>query len=211
MMKIITGIVGILLVLIIEAIKYQLFMALDLAIKLGVFVVSLIALIKGVYEYQKAQKWKKAEFVSKEIKEFFSDFDVKRALLMLDWGNNEIDLRPNEIARKKKLEFDDKIIEAALKTHLEVDDGFTEEEALVKTIFDVLFDKLIMFEHFIKSGLVKSDDIKPYLIYWIEIIANPLNDRKPEFVKEQMFKYIDLYGYQELRRFFERFGFKIKY
>lgn len=46
----------------------------ELELKIVAFVISFLLLIKGIYEY----KWKRAEFVAKEIKEFYEDFDIKR-------------------------------------------------------------------------------------------------------------------------------------
>ena len=176
-------------------------------IKVGAFIISLILLVKGIYEYSKAQKWKKAEFISKEIKDFLSDLDIKRALIMLDWNSNELDLKTNEIPGKSKLYFDDNLIISALQTHLQ-SPVFSDEEAVIKGIFDIFLDRLTMFDIYIETGLIRTKDIKPYLIYWIQIIADKQNNRKSTDVKDQIWKYIDEYGYERIRLFCNRFGFK---
>ena len=180
---------------------------LELGLKTGAFTVSILLLIKGIYEYTKAQKWKKAEFISKEIKEFYNDFDVKRALILLDWNSNELDLKPNEIDGKVKFYFTDKLILSSLHTHRE-SYRFNDEEIVIKSVFDRLFDRLMMFNNYIETGLIKAKDIKPYLIYWIQILADTKNDRKSEQVRNQIWKYINEYGYDKIREFCEKFGLK---
>ena len=180
---------------------------LESGLKIGAFTVSILLFIKGIYEYTKAQKWKKAEFVSKEIKEFYNDFDIKRALILLDWNTNELDLRPNEIDGIVKFYFTDELILSSLQTHRE-SSGFSGEEVVIKSVFDSLFDRLVMFNSYIETGLIKVKDIKPYLIYWIQILADTENDRKPEQVRTQIWKYIDEYGYGKIGEFCSKFGFK---
>lgn len=180
---------------------------LELTLKIGAFVISIILLIKGIYEYTKAQQWKKAEFVSKEIKEFYNDFDIKRAMILLDWNANKLELKTNEIEGKNKLTFNDNLIMSALQTHRE-SQSFTIEEVIIKGIFDNLFDRLTMFDNYIETGLIATKDIKPYLIYWIRIIGDFQNDRKTKEVRTQIWEYIDEYGYDRIRPFCHKFGFK---
>ncbi len=178
-------------------------------IDLTAVVISLSLLLKGIYEYTKAQRWKRAEFVSKEIKEFFSDADVRRALIMLDWNRNVIELLPNEIEGKTKLAFEDSLLESALGTHKE-GRTFSFEDAVIKKIFDNFFDKLIIFSNYIKAGLITVPDIRPYLSYWIEILSDDNNGRKNEALRKQIWKYIHEYGYVEVKQLCEAFGFKEK-
>ena len=51
-------------------------------------VVALAALLRGLWEYSRAQRWKKAEFLAQEIKSFRQDADVRRVLLILDWQDS---------------------------------------------------------------------------------------------------------------------------
>lgn len=181
---------------------------LETVLKVLALVISLSVLIKGLYEYTMAQKWKKAEFVSKEIKEFNADFDVKRAMMMLDWNANELPLKENEIENKTKFRFTDEMIYSALTTH-KTTSGFTFEEAVIKGVFDVFFDRLTMIDIFIETKLIEVKDIKPYLIYWIEIIANSSNARKEKKVRDQIWTYINEYGYTNVKSLCERFGYTV--
>jgi len=182
---------------------------LEFGLKTATVIISLVVFIKGVYEYAKAQKWKKAEFVSKEIKEFFSDFDIKRALVLLDWNCTDLELKTNEIKGRTSLYFDDDLIFSALQTHKEKM-SFTDEEVVIKAIFDSLFDRLTMFDNYIETGLIKAKDIKPYLIYYIKILADTQNDRKSSELRNQIWEYIDEYGYgyDKIRAFCNKLGYK---
>jgi hypothetical protein len=179
-----------------------------LIVQIGGFFIACITLWKGIYEYSKAQTWKKSEFVSKEIKEFQNDFDIKRAFILLDWNYNEIQLKENEIDGINKIEFDDALIFLAMVTHKQEGYSSTEEIKVIKFVFDAFFDRLVLFNNYIKTGLIKVDDIKPYLIYWISILADYNNDRKEKKVRDQIWKYIDEYEYVGVRELCNRFGFK---
>lgn len=170
----------------------------ELLLKLLAAIISVIVLLKGIYEYKKAQRWKKLEFVSKEVKEFFADRDVSRALLMLDWNANTLPLYSGEIEERKELPFSDRSIHNAFRTHQETS-TFSKEEVVIKKIFDTFFSKLSMFENYIETGLIAAKDIQPYLKYWIQILADQKNARKNTNLRIHIWKYIDYYGYEKVR------------
>jgi len=183
---------------------------LELGIKIGAFIISLFFFIKGICEYAKAQKWKRVEFVSKEIKDFQNDFDIKRAMILLDYDSNELELNTNEIEGKNKICFkENNLIMSALQSDKNIP-VFSDEEKVIRRIFDRLFDRLTMFDNYIETGLIKVKDIKPYLTYWIEILADIQNSRKPSGVRDQIWKYIDEYRFYKIRTLCNRFGFNDK-
>jgi hypothetical protein len=100
-------------------------------------VLTLLTILKGIYEYKKAHTWKKLEFIAKEIKEFFNDFDNKRALLLLDWNRIDIPIQEGEIKNNpKKIIIDDNILFTSLIHHSQKQNGgFTEEETLVRKVY----------------------------------------------------------------------------
>ncbi|MCB0397315.1 MAG: hypothetical protein KDD36_11705 [Flavobacteriales bacterium] len=181
-------------------------MDIELIFKTGAFIISLALLFKGIYEYARAQQWKKAELVSREVKEFLADFNVKRALVLLDWNANHLALDKDEMPGNTTMKFDDALIESALRTHKECQ-KFTHEEVIIKEIFDHFLDRLTMFENYIESGLINARDLKPYLNYWIRILADPRSDRKPASTRKKMWVYIDEYGFDKVRSLCGRFGY----
>lgn len=170
----------------------------EILIQLLAVLISAFIVLKGIREYKEAQRWKKLEFVSKEIKEFFNDAEIKRALQMLDWNACSVPLNPGEIGDETKFSCSDEKILDALRTH-DQKSRFTPEEVVIKKIFDNFLDKLTMFENYIETGLINAKDIQPYLEYWIKILADPKNDRKDKKVRDQIWKYIDQYGYKKVR------------
>jgi hypothetical protein len=48
----------------------------------------------GLYQYSRAQAWKRYEFVAAEIRQFDSDPQVRNGMLMIDWGTRDIELFP---------------------------------------------------------------------------------------------------------------------
>src|ERR1022692_3191853 len=57
----------------------------------GSFIVFCIA----VSTYYRTERWKRAEFLAHEMKEFFGTLGVQRALLLIDWGERRIRLLEN--------------------------------------------------------------------------------------------------------------------
>lgn len=184
-------------------------MTIETALKIGGFATTVILAVKAIDEYRRTQKWKKAEFVSKEVKEFLIDFNIKRALLLLDWNSNDLPIAKEEIIGKDKIYFTDDLITSALKTHLAVS-GFTDEEVIIKSIFDVFFDRLSMFYKYIETGLINANDIKPYIIYWVKIFADNSSERKPAALKLQLWEYLEVYQYNDVKELCKLFGYSTK-
>jgi len=149
-----------------------------------------VTFIKTAYEFIKGLKWKKSEYLSKEVKEFFSDQNVKTVCVLLDYNVRKIDLLGNKIVVS-----DSDLIEA-LKTH-QVKQSFTTEQAALRDIFDLFFDKLSYFNIHIKNGLVEKKQVLLYLNYYLDIIAKP--GRKPNELVQVFNDYIDYYGYTNVR------------
>lgn len=179
-----------------------------------VALVAVVTLIIGLLEYTKAQRWKRMEFLSNEIKEFNKNSDVKRALLMLDWNIYKIPLLENEIKGKTLFYFNDELLRSALEFHSKKpsDDGlgrFTEEEATIRLIFDTFFEQLCTFQNHINNKLINHNDIKPYILYYIDILANRSNSRKDPETKRKLIEYINNYGYSQVKVLCQGLGYNI--
>ena len=80
---------------------------------LPIFVILTFA--KATYEYIKGQKWKKSEFLSKEIKDFFDDEDIKLVCSLLDWNSRKVKIDDKVILVKTVVPFTE--TETALPFH----------------------------------------------------------------------------------------------
>jgi hypothetical protein len=47
---------------------------------------SVIVFSIGVSTYLRTEKWKRAEFLAKEMKEFFANSRVQKTLFLIDWA-----------------------------------------------------------------------------------------------------------------------------
>jgi hypothetical protein len=166
----------------------------------------LIAFSFGIYQYIKGQEWKRAEFVVNLIDKFESQIQVKNAMLMLDWNSRQI-----VFSDKTSIYFEDNILEHALTIHtrLALGDEYTEDESKIRDAFDVFFDGLQRFDQHIELGLLNADDLRPYILYWIELIGNENPIRKSNTIIKIMWEYIHYYGYSGVQTLCIRYGYDI--
>ena len=168
----------------------------------------------AVFQYRRAEHWKKSEFAAKLYKDFSHDDACQRAMWMLDWDGRRINFGSDS---KPLVEICDyAILKPALRRHGDnEDDGckqddtkhdtgtrFTELEARIRDTFDVFLSHLSQFEWAKRNGLVRQDQVYPYLRYWIEMVKG--RRQLPKDVAEQFFVYADAYGFEDVKRFFDR-------
>jgi hypothetical protein len=163
----------------------------DIIPLLGIF-----SFIKAIIEYRKTQLWKESEFLSKEIKEFFSDERVKVVLTLLDWNARKIMINGQEVKVN-----DDYMIEA-LKTHNQKS-RFSIEEAHIRDLFDNFFDKLAYFNIHCKNGLVSEKKIFNYFDYYFNILTT--TERKDWNFIKTIDNYIDNYDYSNVRELLDKY------
>jgi hypothetical protein len=185
-------------------------------VALGTAAAAFVAFLGGLIQYRHAQRWKRYEFVAKEIKDFKADPAVHNALLMLDWNERYIELFPDEPdpARRKALVTDALLAHAltplADKSAARLHEEFKNEEIAIRAAFDRLFDALERFEYFIQAGLVQRSEFDPYLRYWIDLIGHREGTRKPPEVLDNLWAYVDSYSYSGVQKLLRRYGYNIR-
>lgn len=182
----------------------------DQVIKISTLVISFLLGIKALYEYNKTQKWKKNEFLAKEIKEFFLDRDVKKALLIIDWNRIDIPLYDNEIPSntERSIFFID---EVHLSNSLSIDPNseFSDEETIIRKSIDEFLVKLSMLQNYVDNNLFTTDDLKPYLSYWLNMIGDKHKARKNPIYIEKLWEFIKRYEYNQVVKLLKNFGYQI--
>jgi hypothetical protein len=169
----------------------------------------LVAFLGGLMQYRRAQRWKRAEFVANEMKEFKADPMVHNALLLLDWNERAIDLFPLEgDPEKRSVRIEEGAIARALVPHIARRD-FSPTEIAIRDTFDSFFERLERFEYFLEAGLVSSKEFAPYLKYWLDILGNENSGRKSPEVVRSIWVYIEFY-YSGVISLLRRFGYKIR-
>jgi hypothetical protein len=170
-----------------------------------------IAFASGLFQYRKAQRWKRAEFVAAEVKEVLKDRWVAVALQLLDFNMNSYNLAKSDSEHElRDVPLTDIDLAIAMEPHSIRSEGFGTAEVRVREAFDAFLDALQRFEHFVAAGLVSSRDFAPYLRYWVTLLGDAHSGRKPQVVVAAIWRYIEFYGYSDVQRFLARFGYDIR-
>jgi hypothetical protein len=163
----------------------------------------LVAFAVGLWQYRRAQKWKRLEFVATEMKEFQSKRAVQNAFLMLDWNDRVIEFYPEEEKESDRvIEVDDKLIEEALSIE---DEEFSDAEIAVRDTFDEFFNCLEQFDHYVITGLVEYSEFHPYLAYWLGILTGQDSEKKPTSVIKAFAEFIDCFEYHGVQHLLDEY------
>jgi len=160
---------------------------------------AILTFIKAIIEYVKVLKWKKSEFLSKEIKEFYSDKDINLVCKLLDWNSRKVELN-GEIVK-----VDDNFLESALLTHRKKA-KFSEQEAILRDKFDYFFDRLSYFNIYIENNLTSEKETLRYLSYYLDILVN--TGRKDDKLVKMFNEYVDYYEFTNVRVLLDRYKSK---
>ncbi len=199
---------------------------------LAVLVVGLVggagAIALGVYRYNRNENWHRLEFLRKAVKEFEQDPEIWKALKILDFEEyRDYDTTYN--GDRLIFRVTDQQLCNALATHnvrvrkqKEMDrlrhqhslDDAAEKTYLIETTLRDWFNKMLNgLEHFgylLESGMFGVEDLRPWMSYWIRLIAD-LEYRRAgsSRVYDQLYTYIHDCGFFGVLTLFERFGYRI--
>jgi hypothetical protein len=160
----------------------------------------------GLWQYRKSQGWKRLEFVASETKAFYDDTAVKAAMSMLDSRKKKMALfkfrNENDLER---VVVDYEVVASALGTDAEMQ--YDKRQSAIREIFERFLEFLARFDGFVEAGLVRKKDLNPYLDYWMKLIAGHDDHSREatEKVLPHLWKFIDYYGYRDVRRLVSRY------
>lgn len=125
-----------------------------------------------------SERWKEAEFLAREMKAFFEDERVQKAMVMLGWGLRPIKILGSADVAGGFVSVDRMLQVQALRPHVlllrgsdEVGIGrFTLGEAAIRDHYDALLDGLERFGNRLQTKLVRVETMKPYIGYWVDDI-----------------------------------------
>ena len=180
----------------------------------------------GVFQYWQAQRWKRAEFIANEAKEFFANSLVTNATIMIDWAQRRVPLSTAaNLADPATWPVVTREMQClALRHHSETPDqldaissgeasaltGFTAEQAAIRDSYDAFLDGLDRFGALLSTRLIGKRGLAPYLAYWVnDIVAPAANPVEAEW-SARILVYIHLYGYDGVKRLFAKFGHRIE-
>jgi len=181
----------------------------------------------GVSTYRRTEKWKRAEFLANEMKEFFATPRVQKALLLVDWGNRRFHLIEDRPADEGWVMVTRRVQTMGLRPHIllartgsdpemiTVDDevsgaGFTESEAAIRDCYDAFLDGLERFASYIKTGLIDLPSLRPYIGYWIDDISSPTENIDDAAWCAALLTYISFYRFDGVLWLFDAFGKSIR-
>ena len=201
-----------------------------IAIPVCGFAGTIITLLFGIRQYRRAEQWRRGEFIAREIKEFESDPVIRNALLMIDWGKRRINLflipepQETDLVRITRTDQSKALLPHPLKNpHSRVsctsdeestsdiaEPRFTAVEARIRDTYDALLDRLERFANSVESGLISSDELQPYLAYWIKSITRTDGNEEDAMWRCVLLTYIHYYDYTGIEVLLKRQGFSIE-
>ena len=177
----------------------------------------------GVSSYRRTEKWKKAEFLANEMKEFFASPRIQRTLLLIDWGHRDIQLLEYLPLEQSHVIVDRKMQTMALRPHVLLDKtgsdpeifstdgkdheaGFSPPEAAIRDCYDTFLDGLERFSSYVRTGLVELPSLRPYLGYWIHEISCGTENVDDAAWCAALLTYIAFYNFEGVLWLFDAFG-----
>lgn len=175
----------------------------DIWIKVITLAFTGCAVIATLATYFSTQKWKKAEFTYTTFKQFSENKSVIIANKLLDYNRARVAL-DNDSATF--LDEDFVIYSLRIDT---INGDFKYPQGKIRDIFDDYLDQLSLFNRFAKTELITYEEMKPYLIYQISIIADTNNTRKNMEFRHGLWDYINFYGFTDVKELCKNLGHDI--
>ena len=170
----------------------------------------------GLWQYIRADRWKRTEFLANEMKTFFSDPDIRNVLAMCDYDPRRVNLFHLETLRmnefpvvSKRLQVNALIPDSLMP---QMKEKFSSRELRIRDSFEKFLDTLDRFGADIERNLYSSDDLDPYFGYWfLRILA--LSTPKKNTMKAvdgalwtgALICFIEYYRYTRVSEMFQHF------
>jgi hypothetical protein len=173
--------------------------------ELVAFVTAVVGGAFALWRWTIDQKWRRVQYAQTLIKEFLGKKNTKNAFEIIDTVGNVEFAFDGSTKRKKTINITDRFLVEALKTFSQKE-RFTDNEVLVRDTFDEFFGDISIFQMHIEAGLIKLNDIRPYLEYWIKELSGNGNVHE-KHVARQVGKYLSYFGYQPVLSLVNRMGY----
>lgn len=170
---------------------------------IGLFI-GIAGFLIGMSRYEKAQKWKKAEFAAQQLEKLSNDPVLELATIMLDWEGRKVTIpdKYKHFTEEYTFVHSWAHMKKAMVGSLVPENGqydFDWQDVLYRDTFDYFFSYLERIDHFIDSNLISTEDVKP-IEYWLEQI------NKSKFNNDSVFseyiKYFEYTGVNDLMKKF---------
>jgi hypothetical protein len=151
----------------------------DISIEIGALSTALVGALAagfGLFQYRKAEAWKRAEFTGRLFEQLSSDDELAFACKSLDWGAGTLIIpakyRVLFIDGKLTIGHDWNVLADALKRDITINIAKNPNQLLYRYSLDALCDYLDRVRIFVVLGLVELSDLGP-LGYYAALMLNP--------------------------------------
>jgi hypothetical protein len=152
-------------------------------------------------QYKKAQQWKRKEYTSNLMERFLADQDVQLSMQMLDWMERQLTLKSG-----KQYDFRSKSLTKILASSAKSNElSFSQEESELRDSFSKFLDCLQQIDADIEAGLIKAEEVKVYLYYWLQKLSTA-QGKQDEASLQVISGFIDDYEYAGVRRLVKRYS-----
>jgi hypothetical protein len=169
-------------------------------------VMAVAGLAFGLYQYYKAQKWKRAEFAAQQLEQLSKDADLELCCKLLDWGVRMSAVPPQYAALTDEKVFvhDWRVMAEAMLPEEHADDvEWDWQHMMYRDIFDKLFTYLERINHYISIRLISPKDVGS-LKYWLEQVRNPRF--LPQEQRGLFLRFLNRYDYKGVHALMRQFG-----
>lgn len=172
---------------------------------------ALVGGLFAVYRYYNEQKWRRAEFVNREVDAFLSLPRVQVALKLLDFNVIRVNPDTGSFALPGRgIAIGDKHLVRAIVDHnTQQNPSFSDEEAIAREAFDELFTRLDRFNTAVEQGLIAPKLLKKHLEYWLKILFDPSSGRKPAEFSANAVSFARAYGYEGVLSLARQLGVRV--
>lgn len=177
--------------------------ALELILKFGVIGGFLVFGI-GLWQYGESQKWKRAEFLLKEVREFEPNQNVINVREMLEHQHGNVYLYGEE---EDPVYVDRAMLEKALSNSQELEQDLTGDELAICHALNTYLSHLDHFNNIVESGLVRKKELKLYIEYWLDIIGNTKNNKLTPEIRTKLWAYMREKGFNGAINLLKKYGY----
>jgi hypothetical protein len=154
------------------------------------------------------QKWRRVQYAQTLVKEFFEKRNVIKACEVIDTVGDVQFEDENNPKKHHTLDITTKFLLGSFTTFDQKEEN-TDDEILIRDVFDDLFGGLSLFQSHIDTGLIKLQDISPYLEYWVKELSGN-GHVHDEAVAHQIGGYLAFFGYDRVLILARDMGYPFK-
>ena len=187
----------------------------NLTIQLLTVLLLTVGAAKAIKELIRAQRWKQAEYLANEYKVFTENNYVKAASTILDGFSLNLTYLDQEGKRAVIIFEKEKLKNALTNIHINKPNNraysTTAELVYIRLCIDSFLFKLGAFQIYLDNKLIEKKMLKPYVIYWIELLMSTEEDIIDNGTKKIIYQYIADNKIYSVIKLFRTFGFIIPY